>query len=196
MKNFKNIVGLPIGLLFTIGMVMNLGSFSRNAFSPEGYDVPVGASMVSSSILSHGSSPESFPQYTSATYNYNNEYDEYTGGMINVPSGSMFLFQRGALKPSSDTPDGAPVTLDMFVEKVRNGMELRFTIGSPGCRFSPGAMVWLNWSALKALRVKLYRIDSSGKYVEQEPEYIDAKRRRLMIHVDRFSQYALCRGVY
>ena len=196
MKNLKNIVGLPIGLLFTIGMVMNLGSFSRNASSPEGYDIPNSVSVTSSTILSHGSSAESFPQYVSTTCDYNNEYDEYTGGMMNVPSGSMFLFKRGALKPSSDTPDGAPVTLDMFVEKVRNGMELRFTIGSPGCRFSPGAMVWLNWSSLKALRVKLYRIDSSGKYVEQKPEYIDAERRRLMIHVDRFSQYALCKGVF
>lgn len=110
---------------------------------------------------------------------------------MNVPGGSTFRLDNGALIPPPGTPYGDPVTITMLVEKIKGGKELLFTFSPSGCLFNPSLEVWFDWTDLNSNNANLFYIDSDGKYIEQGPESIDYQGHRMTLHIDHFSRYAL-----
>jgi len=202
MKASKTIFGLAIILLFTIGMVISFSGCSKQLpFEPQ-----ISAEEETSDLsLSLGKKnkdrdkdkDEDYPQYAERTLKYTNDKKGYQGGNVNVPGGSTFHIKSGSLTPPPGTPHGASVTVTMLVEKIVNANdeeELIFTFGPSGVKFDPPAVAWMKWSDLEVKTVKLFYIDSGDNYIEQKPEKIDKKKKKLMIYIDHFSRYALCRG--
>ncbi|KAA3618867.1 MAG: hypothetical protein DWQ05_05730 [Calditrichaeota bacterium] len=132
-----------------------------------------------------------YPQFASRKLAYDQVEKHYAGGSMKAKNGASFKLQGGALTPPAGTPDGASVTIEMLIEKDEKTKELIFTFGPHGSQFNPPAEVWIDYSEIGNNGVNLYYISDDGNYIEQEPEAIDRKNKKMMLLIPHFSRYAI-----
>jgi len=138
-----------------------------------------------------GSSDSGYPQFASGTFHYRNKEVGYEGGNLKLPTGTTLHFKQGALTPPPGTPRGADIRITMLVEKDTTRNQLVLTFGPSGCQFNPPAEVWFDWSDLNTSNGKLCYIDNNGNSLPQPSSSIDFQKRRVLLHIDHFSRYAL-----
>ena len=132
-----------------------------------------------------------YPQSISCISTFKSAKNYYNGSACQLPNGSSFEFQNGALTPPSDHPWGEPVEITFSAEKDPLSNEIIFTFGPSGCTFETPAEVWLNWQDLGWPNATLYYLDHDGNRIEQLPDQIDIYNKSMCIRVKHFSRYAV-----
>ena len=187
MKTLKRLaVVITIGLL-TIGFTLNFSGCSKDSpLQPNKSDNQISEEKFSLAKPAAGA----YPQETWRTYQYKKNKG-YSGGNMQVNSGSTFHIEEGALTPPSEIQIGDPVKLTMTVERDKFRTELIFTFGPHGSTFDPPAEVWFDWKDLHSPNATLYYIQEDGTRVPHAPDYVDMQGKRMKIYVDHFSRYAV-----
>ncbi len=132
-----------------------------------------------------------YPQFASRDLHYDEVENGYPGGMVNVPGGTKFKLQSGALTPPPGTPAGSTVTITMLVEKDTVNNELIFTFSPHGSQFLPAAEAWIDYTDLGVNNVKAYYINDDGSYTPLKPVLEDRKNKKMMLLIPHFSRYAI-----
>ena len=132
-----------------------------------------------------------YPQKSSVIVVWNKVEGCYESAKMEIVNGSVFKLKEGSLTPPPGTKDRKPVTLTMEMEFDQVKNELIFTFGPHGSQFSPRAEICLYWQELGINKAKLFYIDDDGNYIQQEPDQMDFKSKKMTLYVDHFSRYAL-----
>lgn len=140
----------------------------------------------------------SYPQTRTMVLRYNQNWDQYFGGSIQIPGGSSFEVEDSSFIPPSGTTLGVDITLSFKVELDTSAMDLVFTFSPAGASFLPPANAWIIWKDLATINpeinsddVKIFEIDDNGVYSEIVPALIDNDEFKILILIHHTSRYAL-----
>lgn len=134
-----------------------------------------------------------YPLSGSVQLNYDLSVKGYEGGMIKLADGSKFRIKEASLTSPAGF-DQESVNIEMQVDKDLSTGELIYTFGPSGCSFSPSALVVFDYTALNTNNPVLYYIQEDGDYIQQSPNYIDVKNKKIWLYIDHFSRYAVAYG--
>ena len=188
-----------VGLLI-LGMTLNFSGCSKEStLGPEnGIDQELNLAKIKDKIITTSETDvsaqqviTSYQQKTSVTVVWDKEERCYESAKLELANGSVFKLKEGSLTPPPGTKARRPVTLTMEVDFDQAKNELVFTFGPHGSQFSPRAEICLNWRDLGINKAKLFYIDENGNYIQQNPDQMDVKDKKMYLYVDHFSRYAL-----
>jgi hypothetical protein len=198
MKDTKKTIGYISAAIFVVGLTLNMGGCSKESSMGPTIDEQQSNQIISLAKKGAGNTGNKSKQEgqknngfdaVSETFHFDFKQSIYKGGNVNKQHGATLHIKDGALKPPKGTPYGADVIITMTIKKEEDA--LLFEFGPSGCEFNPNAELWFDWSSLGTINANLYYIKKNGDYVEQEPECVDFKNKRMMIHIHHFSRYAI-----
>ena len=146
---------------------------------------------ISTLTVDETSMDSEYPQTTSIKVRFFKNWGQYSGDNGRLENGSFFEFYNGALTPPSIIPWGEQIIITMRADKDPVTGELIYSFGPSGCDFEPAAILWLDYSDLGTEEATLYYLDDEGNRVEHLPDEIDFFNKRMRIHIDHFSRYAV-----
>ncbi len=143
---------------------------------------------------------EEYPQSDTLEVLFNQEWNQYQGGKIELPGGSYFKIADKSFTPPAAYNFGEKVNVHMTAEIDTSRNELLFTFEPSGATFSPAAeahFVWKDFEQLvpelinEGYEIHIYFIDEDDQYQEIQPEYVDYDAMELLVKIGHFSRYAV-----
>ena len=198
MNTRKRFAALTVTALLTTGMALNFSGCSKE--SPIGPTSQTDQKLTLAKVkdktiteidVSTQEVLANYPQKASVTVEWDKVDGCYESAKMEIANGSVFKLKEGSLTPPPGTKDKKPVTLTMEMDFDQEKNELIFTFGPHGSQFSPRAEICLYWQELGINKAKLFYIDDNGDYIQQEPDQMDVKSKKMTLYVDHFSRYAL-----
>lgn len=184
-NNLRAVLGSLMILLLTIGC-------QETGNSVAGPDNPSATNSQFTQLARRGK-PVSYPQTGQMVVSYLSYYNLYNQNFVNLDQGSKLIVPYGAFTPPQGMW-GENVTITISADLNTTTNELQFEFGPHGSQFDAPAELWLNWDDIGKEQPTLFYIDENGNYIEQQPDEVDLKKKKMKIFLHHFSRYALVHG--